>query len=334
MSQNTLNSRKRDRRKPISEIVAPVCDSAARVGGEPLRDRIERLLAREITFVDHPSFREAQERASAFDPGPTRLESPPEGAPAYFAQLYRTPLLSAEQEREHFRRMNYLKYRANMLRSRLDPARSRRALVERIEGLLAEARRVRDRIVEANLRLVVSIARRIAGRSADFEELLGDGNIVLLNAVEKFDFGRGFRFSTYATHAIQRELYRRNDRSRKERSRFIVGADGLIGDAVDEVASEPEQREHIERCRRLATLLHEHLPERERRVIALRFGLDDSGGPSTLQEIGVALGVSKERIRQLESKAIETLRRAAEESRGPLGEKLDARDEPDDRTGR
>src|SRR5262249_14679004 len=134
---------------------------------------------------------------------------PPAGLPPYLASLYGdAPLLSREQEAHLFRKMNYLKYRAAKLREALDPARARTADLDEYERLQGEALAVKNQIIRANLRLVVSIAKKRVGTTNNFFELVSDGNMSLIRAVEKFDFARGFKFSTYASWAIMKNFAR------------------------------------------------------------------------------------------------------------------------------
>src|SRR5262249_20060827 len=126
----------------------------------------------------------------------------PSGLPPYLASLYDAPLLSREQEIHLFRKMNYQKYRASKLRESLDPTRAKAADLDEIERLQKEALDAKNQIIRANLRLVVSIAKKHVGSSNDFFELVSDGNMSLIRAVEKFDQARGFKFSTYASWAI------------------------------------------------------------------------------------------------------------------------------------
>ncbi len=121
--------------------------------------------------------------------------------------------LSRDQEAHLFRTMNYLKNRANRLREQLDPHRPNAADLDEIERLLAEAVEVKSRVVEMNLRLVVSIARTRVGPGYDLHECVSDGSLALVKAVDGFDFARGYKFSTYATLAIRRELGRNRYRS-------------------------------------------------------------------------------------------------------------------------
>src|SRR5581483_3907336 len=132
----------------------------------------------------------------------------PEGLPPYLAGLYDDPLLTREQEAHLFRKMNYLKYRASKVREQIDPARARTADLDEVERLQEEALAVKNQIIRANLRLVVSIAKRHVGPSNNFFELVSDGNMSLIRAVEKFDFSRGNKFSTYASWAIMKNFAR------------------------------------------------------------------------------------------------------------------------------
>ncbi|RPI89159.1 MAG: sigma-70 family RNA polymerase sigma factor, partial [Planctomycetaceae bacterium] len=228
-----------------------VVASARRIADPTLPSRVEGLLRREIAFVHHRGFArtnlDSARRELDLDSSSTsnRVSRPPADVPAYFAELYLTPLLSAEGESRLFRLMNLFKFRANALRATLNVDRPDPLLVAQIEQLLALAAGVRERIIRANLRLVVSIARRFANDICSFDDLVSDGNVALLNAVEKFDFSRGFRFSTYATHAIQRDFFRIIRKRRTEQSRCSLGISEMLANTPDDADPVAEQTEKI-----------------------------------------------------------------------------------------
>ena len=110
---------------------------------------------------------------------PTKKPRLPKGLPAYLASLYEVPLLTREQEVHLFRKMNYLKYKASTLRETLDLNQPKSSLMDRIEKLYDESVATKNQIISANLRLVVSIAKRYVGPAGDFFELVSDGNMSL-----------------------------------------------------------------------------------------------------------------------------------------------------------
>ena len=166
-----------------------------------------------IEYVAHPSFDDPDARDAILAPMPGHSDIAsagrdrvPDGVRPEFACLYEVSLLSREQEAHQFRKMNCLKHLAEQERSWLGSSRSRCHDLAEFERLRNEAVAVKQQIIRANLRLVVSIARRFARRYGDFAELISIGNLALIRAVDKFDFARGYRFGTYATWAIRNEF--------------------------------------------------------------------------------------------------------------------------------
>jgi RNA polymerase primary sigma factor len=245
-------------------------------------------------------------------PKKTRM---PSDLPPYLASLYEVPLLARKQEAFLFRKMNYLKYRASRLRAKLDPARPKGGLMDEIERLYDEAVSTKNQIIRANLRLVVSIAKRHVGPSQSFFELVSDGNMSLMRAVEKFDYARGNKFSTYASWALMKNFARTIPDEHRRRERFRTSHDELFAatsdDRADPIEEESVQNQREAQVERILS----RLDEREQRIIIRRFGLRRGQEPLTLKQVGAEIGVTKERVRQLEARAMTKLRKAAEEDR-------------------
>jgi RNA polymerase sigma factor (sigma-70 family) len=235
----------------------------------------------------------------------------PSDLPAYLRDLYRTPLLGAVGERLLFRRMNFLRHQAELRRRRIaaEPASADEDDLTAIDELLDRATAIKNRIIRANLRLVVSIARRhLRGRTGvNLFELISDGNLALMRAVEKFDYARGFRFSTYGSWAIMRSFARTIPEEMIQLGRFQTGREEMLADAGDHREIE-EERTDVEEIRSLLAGGLRGLSDRERSVVERHFGLGKAGPAKTLDEIGRDLGISKERVRQIEVRALAKLR--------------------------
>ncbi|MGH3341638.1 MAG: RNA polymerase sigma factor [Carbonactinosporaceae bacterium] len=284
---------------------------------------------------------------------------------AYLNEIGRTPLLTADEEVDLAKRIEAGLYAEDKLRravrDRLTAARRRE-----LEALADDGRRAKDHMLRANLRLVVSVAKKFGNRGAPFLDVVQEGNLGLIRAVEKFDYTKGYKFSTYATwwirQAIQRgladsartvrlpvhvleqlsklgrverDIHQRHGREptteelaealgrtpdqveqllRSSRQPISletpVGEDGdtRVGDLIEDIdatgaADVVEHELMLDQLRStLATL-----PDREASIMALRFGLAD-GRPRTLDEVGRTLGLTRERIRQLEREALAKLR--------------------------
>lgn len=245
---------------------------------------------------------------------PAKKSRVPSGIPPYLANLYEVSLLTREHEAHLFRKMNYLKYKASKLRETLDVNRPKRRLMDQIERLCEESVATKNQIIRANLRLVVSIAKRYVGPAADFFELVSDGNISLFRAAEKFDVSRGYKFSTYASWAIMRNFARTIPAAFRQRDRFCTSHSEMFIATEDSRTDQYQQEsEQIQRESRVKQLLS-RLDEREQQIITDRFGLARGQQPLTLKQVGAAMGVTKERIRQIQVRAMAKLRKAAAEN--------------------
>ncbi|MEW6197908.1 MAG: sigma-70 family RNA polymerase sigma factor [Planctomycetota bacterium] len=278
--------------------------------------RARELRVRKIESVGSPDFEAPDAEQTILHPAPSvplYRETPPtarrapSALPAYLANLFRLPLLTPEGEFILFRRMNYLRHKARQAVERLDPDTVSAAELDRIEGWLRQAEAVKNEIVQANLRLVVSIAKRHVQPRQDLFELISDGNVSLMRAVDKFDYTRGFKFSTYASWAIMKNFARSIPESRRHADRYQTGWDEVL-ETVGATLPEEHNGEHLAVVRRSLDRMLATLDPRERAILRQRYGLDDAGAPRTLEQIGQRFGVSKERVRQLESRALLKLR--------------------------
>ena len=301
--------------------------------------------------------------ADAERPEVTPLSATSDSIRQYLNEIGRTELLTAEQEVDLAKRYQAGLAAAGMLCAAPTAARAQRVFLQRI---VRDGEAAKEHMVRANLRLVVSVARKFRGRGVDLLSLIQEGNLGLIRGVEKFDHTKGYKFSTYATwwirQALQRGLANTGRTVRLpvhvhelmgkvrytefqllqefgreateleladrlgltvERLREVrlaaqdvasldrpIGEDGdaTMGDLVaDESAEDPERSATAALVRADTGRALDALPLREREVIGLRFGLLD-GEEHTLEDIGDRLGLTRERIRQIEKKALTKLR--------------------------
>ena len=279
---------------------------------------IKEIAAQKIEFIGSASFSEPSSESNIlgdcfFGSGFEEVESKPSKAPvlpAHLARLCEAKLLTPEEEKTVFNRMNYLRFRAQALKEKVDTSNGWN--VRRIECLLKAADWYRDWIVKSNMRLVISIVKKFVNPQNAFDDLLSDGIIALIRAVDKFDVGLGFRFSTYATQVVRRSTYRTVMEKQADRQRNYgsIHENGIDVCDDQKESSMTEQRWHELRAR--LSLMLNHLDRREKFIIRARFSLGGHRRIQTLQRLADKLGVSKERIRQLEKRALDKLRGMSE----------------------
>jgi len=346
-----------------------VADEANASGLQPdsVDDIVRRLAEAGVEVVaDEPTPAELTEEVVEEEPPSLDDVGPAASADlvrVYLREIGRVALLTAADEVDLAKRVEAGVFAAERLDQAVElPAALRRDLF----AIVGDGQRAKQRLIEANLRLVVSIAKRYAGRGLPFLDLIQEGNLGLIRAVEKFDYTRGFKFSTYASWWIRQAVSRAvADQARTIRipvhmvetvnrilraQRMLVqalGRDPTSAEIADRVDLPPERVAEIKRLAMEPVSLHSpvgeeegselgdliedsesvpppdlvsagllqshveavlgHLGERERQVVRMRYGLMD-GEPRTLEEVGKAFGVTRERVRQIEAKSLAKLR--------------------------
>ncbi|MFZ5922317.1 MAG: sigma-70 family RNA polymerase sigma factor [Chloroflexota bacterium] len=295
-------------------------------------------------------------------PGPGLVSDDTVGL--YLKEMSRVPLLTVEEELDlAIRIVNGRQARKTCMKA---VGREAAALRRQLEPVVDDGQRAREHLIKANTRLVVSIAKRYIGSGVAFLDLIQEGNLGLMKAVEKYDYTKGFRFSTYATWWIRqtitraiadqartirvpvhmsdriRQLYRANHELEQRLGRTptieeLASGVGLdvrkvqwimkvswlplslespVGDEEDselgnfiedKFSPTPMQSAYQSMLKEKLDEVLSSLPPREARVLRMRFGLDD-GTAYTLEEVGQKFGLTRERIRQIEGKALRRLR--------------------------
>jgi len=282
--------------------------------------RAEKLLEQPVDYMDSPEFHKKGAEKEILGPPPvvqrksTTLR-PPTGLPPYLASLYTIPLLTREDEQYWFRKMNYLKFRAAELQKKIDPKRPKQNELDDLERFVSEATEVKNFLIRSNLRLVVSIAKKYIKPTNNFFEMVSDGNMSLIRAIEKFDYTKGNKFSTYATWAIMKNFARSIPAEHKRLDRFRTGKEEVFQHSTEYRGSQFEEEVTNRSQNRVLMDILGQLDPRERDIVMFRYGLGDVDEPLTLEQVGQRFGVTKERIRQLESRALRKLRKIAEEEK-------------------
>ncbi|HUQ72148.1 MAG TPA: sigma-70 family RNA polymerase sigma factor [Planctomycetaceae bacterium] len=274
-----------------------------------------RLAAMEIAYIGHPAFStrgseqwlEAQRPADSDRP---TASTPSVVGIAFVSGLVAAALLSPAEEGYLFLKMNYLRYRAERTRRKIEPRQPSRAVVTEVQELLAESIRLRNIIAEANVRLAVAAAKKLSRSVDQMSDLISEAMPPLLRAVELFDVHRGYRFSTYATWAVRNQMIRVLRRQRGLRESLRSDLDGTWDDVLDQRTTAVTDETAVAPTELIANLM-QTLSERERQIVNRRFGLHGQPGGQSLAEIAGQVGLSKERVRQLVLGAVEKMRVAA-----------------------
>ncbi|HEY3244660.1 MAG TPA: sigma-70 family RNA polymerase sigma factor [Phycisphaerae bacterium] len=286
---------------------------------------LSRLLREPTEYMDHPTLhkRGAEKelfgteaafltaRANFFPLPTVTGEREPRGD--------KMPALTAAEERHLFLRYNFARKQIVDILREFAGRRLTAAATHRLVFWGRRALQCRSEIVRLNLPLVLAMAKRTRLNNIDFSELISEGNMALLRSVEKFDCSRGFKFSTYSCRAILKSFSRVAMRASRYRGRFPTEFDPSI-EKSDYVERKREDVE-IDCVDELKAILIRNLADLndiERTVINERFALNapdpSATSPKTLEEVGQIIGVTKERVRQIQNKALEKIRHALEEN--------------------
>jgi RNA polymerase primary sigma factor len=328
-------------------------------------DDVMRMLADDGIEIVDPGADDADEQPQSAGPSAARRAGTSDLVRIYLREIGKVPLLTAHGEVELAKAIEAGLFAQEMLQGGCGQAVGDGPTRGELLVIADEGARARQRLIEANLRLVVSIAKRYIGRGMVFLDLIQEGNLGLIRAVEKFDYTKGYKFSTYATWwirqaitraiadqartiripvhmvetinkmaRVQRQLHQ--DLGREPTPAEVAVEMGLPAERVAEIqriAQEPvslqapigeedsdlgdfiEDADAVVPMEAAAFMMLQDqleavldtLSPREQRVIQLRFGLID-GHPRTLEEVGRDFGVTRERIRQIESKTLIKLR--------------------------
>jgi len=326
-SNSPIDRMKQRKRPMVRDRVAVGTQSSLTPIDEAM---LAEILSKPMDFMDSPEFIKPNAHKNIFEtPAPVQrpdvtwyrpLMDDLSGREQKQRQTKNTSvLLTGAQERVIFLQYNYARFRVRQIQ---DGLQGRAPEVEDAVRMLhwhRIAQKVREQISETNIALVLAMARRVRLGESDFPDLIGEGNMALMRSVDKFDCGRGFKFSTYACRSILKSFSRFGIKLVKHRQRFPSEFDPEFERSNHlETLRAQHERDSADEVRHIVESDRAELSDVERSVIYHRFGLDaPTGQPSlTLEQVGHMIGVTKERVRQIQNKALAKLRVALEEVRG------------------
>lgn len=285
------------------------------------QEMLDRLLSRPFEFINDPCFTTrgiaarlfGDDFTSGHDMRPWCNAAPMEEGPETESMLP-GQTLTATKERELFLRLNYARFRIDKVLKKFDNRRLTKAAAEEVLWWQQRVEATQNEIVQANLPLVLAMAKRTKLGNIDYADLISEGNMALLRSVDKFDAGRGYKFSTYACRAILKSFSRVAMKLARYRGRFPVEFDPSLerSDYLDKRRIDHEA-DCVEELRGIIRENTADLTTVEVTVLQARFALAKVQGlegdnPKTLEQVGSLIGVTKERVRQIQNRALAKLR--------------------------
>ncbi|MCZ6852210.1 MAG: sigma-70 family RNA polymerase sigma factor [Planctomycetota bacterium] len=289
--------------------------------------QLHRILADPMDYIDSEEFTRPDAEDCIYDKAPV-IERPdvswyrplmdePEPNRQQTPRNPGTVLLTAAQERVLFLQYNYARHRVRQMQMEIGPNEPTEQQAGDLLRWYSTATRYREQIAETNLALVLAMAKRTRMSEVDFADLVSEGNMALLRSVDKFDCGRGFKFSTYACRAILKAFSRQGMKLTKYRQRFPTDFDPAMEKSNHlEVVRRGRELDAAEEVKHIVVSNEAELTNVEKTVVYHRFGLDaeQDNDPMTLEQVGQIIGVTKERVRQIQNKALEKIRLTVEEN--------------------
>ncbi|HYO09777.1 MAG TPA: sigma-70 family RNA polymerase sigma factor [Tepidisphaeraceae bacterium] len=287
-----------------------------------LRERAEALLLENYAFMDSPTFKQRgiEKQLFNFDGG----EEPPLPMTSWYQptreeiadQLRGTPqLMKGAEEKLMFQRFNFCKRKLCALQKRAKRGGLTRELAEELVEWHRRFEHFREYLVRTNLALVLAMAKRTRLGDVDFAEIVSEGNMALMRAVDKFNVDNGFKFSTYACRAILKAFSRTAMKSSRYKTHFPVEFEPEMekSDWSDRKRDLIEE-DCIDELKQIVDRNLADLSDTEQTVIRRRFNWQQQEeNPLTLEEVGKIIGVTKERVRQIQNKALVKIKTVMEE---------------------
>lgn len=284
---------------------------------------LNRIMAKPQDFIDSEAFYESEAFGKIYTEAPD-IQKPDttwyhpvmddlSSARSRTVKSSQQVILTGAEEKVLFHQFNYARYRIRTLQDEVWARPDKKPTGEQADEILSWyriAERVREQIAETNLALVLAMAKRTRMSEVDFADLVSEGNMALLRAVDKFDAGRGYKFSTYACRAILKAFSRQGMKLSKYRQRFPTDFDPKLEKSnYLETKRATFEKDAADEVRQIVMDNRADLTDVERTVIEHRFGLESGAEkPMTLEQVGQIIGVTKERVRQIQNKAMEKIR--------------------------